>query len=170
MAGRSTGHLRVAPPASAPDRSALDRSIRVVLAEDHALMRRSLRLLLDGQEGVDVVAEARDLNTVMGDVHQHRPHVLVLDLGMPNGSSIDVIRLLREQVPGTEIVALTMEDGPGFAHQALEAGAIGFVLKDSADTELPSAVRRAVRGEEFVSARVAARSGLPRGRGSSATP
>lgn len=151
-------HLHLAPPADATGSgSPLERSIRVVLADDHTLMRRSLRLLLDGQQDVDVVAEAADLTAVERHVHRHQPHVLVLDLGMPNGSSIEVIRRLREQVPRTEIVVLTMEDSPGFAQQALEAGAIGFVLKDSADTELPEAVRRAARGEEYLSPRVAVR-------------
>jgi two-component system, NarL family, response regulator NreC len=78
-------------------------------------MRRSLRLLLDGEAGIDVVAEAGDLSTVVHHVHGHSPHVLVLDLRMPGGSSIETIRRLREQVHDTEIVALTMEQSPGFA-------------------------------------------------------
>jgi len=137
--------------------AATDPSIRVVLADDHALMRRSLRLLLDREEGVDVVAEAGDLTTVIRHVRRHVPHVLVLDLGMPNGSSIDVIRGLREQAPDTEIVVLTMDDSPVFAQQALDAGAIGFVLKDHADTELTEAVRGAARGDEYLSPRIAGR-------------
>ena len=72
--------------------------------------------------------------------------MLVLDLRMPNGSSIETIRRLREQVPGTEIVVLTMEESAAFAQQALDAGAVGFVLKDRADEELPEAVRRAAAG------------------------
>jgi len=148
-------HLQLAPKPRGS--SSTDGSIRVVLADDHALMRRSLRLLLDSAEGIEVVDEASDLAEVTHHVHGHRPHVLVLDLGMPNGSSIEVIRLLRKQVPDTEIVVLTMEDGPGFAQQALDAGAIGFVLKDYADTELPRAVRSTARGEEYLSPRVAAR-------------
>ena len=130
--------------------------IRVVLADDHALARRSLRLLLDGEEGVKVVAEAGDLKTVTRHVHGHRPHVLVLDLGMPDGSSIETIRRLREEVPSTEIIVLTMEDSPEFAQHALDAGAIGFVLKDFADPELNRAVRAAARGEQYVSPRVTA--------------
>lgn len=153
-----TAHLQLARP-SESDGSGLplERTIRVVLADDHALMRRSLRRLLDSQAGIDVVAEAVDLTAVARQVQGHQPHVLVLPLGMPNGSSIEVIRRLREQEPRTEVVVLTMEDSPGFAQQALDAGAIGFVLKDSADTELPEAVRRAAHGEEYVSPRVADR-------------
>jgi len=146
-------------PAPATIRADLwpERLIRVVLADDHPLMRRSLRLLLDGEEDVDVIAEARDLPTVIRDVNKHVPNVLVLDLGMAKGSTVEVIRRLREQVPDTEIVMLTMEDTPGFAQQALDAGAIAFVRKDFADTELPEAVRSAAYGEEYLSPQVAAR-------------
>jgi two-component system, NarL family, response regulator NreC len=139
----------LAPSAPAP--------IRVVLADDHALMRRSLRLLLDTEEGVEVIAEASDLASAVRHVHGHQPHVLVLDLSIPNGSSIETIRKLRERAPDTEVVVLTMEDSPVFAQRALAAGALGYVLKEFADTELPPAVRTAARGEEYVSPRVAAR-------------
>lgn len=131
--------------------------IRVVLADDHALMRRSLRLLLDTEEGVEVIAEASDLASAVRHVHGHQPHVLVLDLSMPNGSSIETVHELRERAPDTQVVVLTMEDSPVFAQRALAAGALGFVLKEFADTELPPAVRTAARGEEYIGPRVAAR-------------
>jgi two-component system response regulator NreC len=130
--------------------------IQVVLADDHIVMRRGLRLLLEGEEDLRVVAEAADLSSVMHHVHGHAPHVLVLDLQMPHGSSLETIRRLRDQVPGTEIVVLTMERSPRFAQQALDAGAIGFVLKDRADTELPTAVRQAAVGVEYISPHVSA--------------
>jgi DNA-binding NarL/FixJ family response regulator len=130
--------------------------IQVVLADNHAGMRRSLRLLLAREEDVEVVAEATDLSAVVRHVHGRVPHVLVLDLQLPNGSTLETIRRLREKVPDTEIVVLTMETSPLFAQQALDAGAVGFVLKDRSDSELPAAVRRAARGEEYVSPRVAA--------------
>lgn len=134
-----------------------DAPIRVVLADDHDLVRRSLRLLLQGEDDVEVVAEACDIASVLRHVHGHAPHVLVFDLQMPGGSSIEAIRRLRERVPETEIVVLTMEQSPAFAQRALDAGAVGFVLKDRADTELPAAMRRAAHGEEYVSPAVAAR-------------
>jgi two-component system response regulator NreC len=131
--------------------------IRIVLADDHPVMRRSLRRLLDGEDRVEVVAEADDLPTVKHHVHGYLPRVLVIDLSMSNGSSIEAIRQLRRQVPGTEIVVLTMEDSTVFAQQALGAGAIGFVVKHDADAELMVGVLSAARGEEYVSLRVAAR-------------
>jgi len=117
-------------------------------------MRRSLRLLLDNESDLEVIAEADDLGLVVHHVQGQRPHVLVLDLGMPGGSSIDAIKRLRQQVPETNVVVLTMEDNPVFAQQALSAGAVGFVLKDSADADLPAAVRAAAKGEEYVSPRI----------------
>jgi two-component system, NarL family, response regulator NreC len=129
-------------------------AIRVVLGDDHSLVRRGLRLLLEREPGVEIVAEAGDIPNTMRYVHGHRPHVLVLDLSMPNGSSIDAIGRLREQAPETEIVVLAMEDDPAFAQHALDAGAIGYVLKDVADDALPRAVRSAAHGERFVSGRV----------------
>jgi two-component system response regulator NreC len=127
-----------------------------VLADDHVSVRRNLKALLDREDGMTVVAEAADLSTVARHVRGHRPHVLVLDLEMPGGSSLEMIARLRCVVPDTEIVVLTMEPSPIFAQQALEAGAVGFVLKDRADDELPKAVRMAAGGGEYVSPRVTA--------------
>jgi DNA-binding NarL/FixJ family response regulator len=129
----------------------------VVLAEDHALMRRSLRLLLEAAGGIEVVGEAHDLATAADQVHHHLAHVLVLDLGMSNGTSIEAIRRLRSLRPGTGIVVLTMEESAAFAQAALDAGAIGFVIKHAADSELMSSVLSAARGVEYVSPRVAVR-------------
>lgn len=144
--------------ATAPDANAAraHEPIRVLVADDHALVRRSLRLLLAGEDDVEVVAEACDIATVLRLIHGHAPHVLVLDLQTPGGSSIEAIRRLHELAPNLAIVVLTMEQSPAFAQRALESGAVGFVLKDRADTELPAAVRRVARGEEYVSPRVAA--------------
>lgn len=151
-------HLHLAPsPAASGSVVSAASPIRVVLADDHALMRRGLRLLLDGEEGVEVIAEAVEVASVVRLVHSHRPHVLVLDLGMPDGANIETIGELRERVPETQTVVLTMDDSPVFAQRALAAGALGFVLKDLADGELPQAVRAAAGGEEYVSPRVAVR-------------
>jgi two-component system, NarL family, response regulator NreC len=128
--------------------------IRIVLAEDHALMRRNLLRLLDGEADLNLVAEARDVSAVIRHVEDHVPDVLMLDLHMTGGSSIETVQRLREQVPATEIVMLTMDPSPGFALRAISAGAVGFVIKDNADEELPTAVRCAAQGREYVSSHV----------------
>jgi two-component system, NarL family, response regulator NreC len=135
--------------------------IRVVLAEDHATMRRSLRLLLDIEHDIEVLAEASELSAAISCVRRHRPGVLVLDLRLPNGSTIDAIRDLREGAPATEIVVVTMQQSLPVAMRVLQAGAQGFVLKDSADAELVEAVRRAARGQRFASPRLEGTPGLP---------
>ncbi len=151
-------HLHLAPSPPGTGSAVYAASpIRVILADDHTMMRRTLRLLLDGEDGVEVIAEADDLASVMRNVHAHQPHVLVLDLNMPDGSGIEALSQLRERVPETQIVVMTMQDSPAFAQRAFAAGAIGFVVKELADEELPQAVRAAARGEEYVSPRMAAR-------------
>jgi two-component system response regulator NreC len=133
------------------------RRLRVIVADDHVLMRHSLRKLFEAEGDVELIAEASELKAAVRQVRAHRPDVLVLDLRMPGGSSIDAIGTLREQAPGTRVVVVTMEDNPLFAQRALDAGALGFVVKDYADEELPQAVRAAARGERYVSPRLAAR-------------
>jgi two-component system, NarL family, response regulator NreC len=128
--------------------------VRVVLAEDHPTMRHSLRMVLDHEDDVELVGEAFDLRTTERQVNRYRPGVLVLDMRLRDGSSIDAIRRIRRRAPGSQIVVLTMDDSPGFAEQARAAGAIGFVLKDTADAELADAIRSAAAGEHYTSPRM----------------
>ena len=120
-------------------------------------MRRGLRRLLEDEPEVKVVAEAAELTSAGREVGGHHPQVLVLDLNMRGGASIEAIRALSERAPHTAIVILTMEDSPVFAQRALAAGALGFVSKDLADEELGEAVRAAASGAQYLSPRVAAR-------------
>jgi len=131
--------------------------IRIVLAEDHALLRDSLRLSLDAEEGVEVIAEANDLASATRCVDRERPHVLVLDVGMVRGSSARKIGKLRARAPDTQVVLLTMEESPVLAQHILACGALGVVLKDRADEELGQAVRAAAREKEYLSPRIAER-------------
>jgi two-component system response regulator NreC len=132
-------------------------TIRIVLADDHAVVRRGLRMLLDGEARFEVVAEAGDVNGARRYVRGHHPAVLVLDLNMPGGSSLEAIPAIRAESPDTQIVVLTMQDEPQFAREALAGGAIGFVLKEAADAELVEAVHRAAAGEGYLNPRLGAR-------------
>src|SRR5437588_771205 len=98
-----------------------EQPIRVVLADDHAQMRRSLRQLLQSEAVLDVIAEETDLAAVPRVLDAHAPRVLVLDLGMYGGSTIGAIRRLRKAAPDTRIVVLTIDDDPVFAQHALDA-------------------------------------------------
>jgi len=131
--------------------------IRIVLADDHAVVRSGLRMLLDSEPDFEVVAEASDVDSARRYVRGHHPAVLLLDLNMPGGSSLEAIPAIREESPGTQIVVLTMQQEPAFARQALGTGALGYVLKEAADDELVEAVRRAAVGQSFLNPRLGAR-------------
>jgi len=131
--------------------------IRIVLADDHAVMRSGLRMLLEAEPGFEVVAEAGDAASAERYVLGHKPDVLILDLNMPGGSGLDAIPRVRETAPNTKIVVLTMQRDPAFARQALSAGASGYVLKNAADDELVNAVRLAAKGETYLNPQLGAR-------------
>jgi len=128
-----------------------------VIADDHAVVRRGLRQLLEAEGGFEVVAEAGDISGARRYVRGHHPDVLVLDLNMPEGSSLDAVPDIRTEAPDTAIVVLTMQNEPAYARQALSAGVLGYVLKDAADAELVEAVRRAAEGDSYLNPRLGAR-------------
>jgi two-component system response regulator NreC len=128
--------------------------IKIVLADDHAVVRAGLRLVLDAEEGLEVVAEAGEIDTTKRMVRAHRPTVLVLDLNMPGPDSLPAIPELAEQ---TAVVVLTMQNDPAFARQALQTGAKGYVLKESADAELVQAVQAAAQGRTYLNPELGAR-------------
>ena len=122
-----------------------ERAITLVLADDHNVMRSGLRMLLDAEPDFEVLAEAADVPGAFRNVRGHRPDVLVLDLNMPGGSSIDAIRRLAPISPTTAVVVLTMEEDRAFVREALDAGAKGYVQKQAAGKELVRAIREAIR-------------------------
>jgi two-component system response regulator NreC len=107
-------------------------------------------MILDSEEDFEVLAEAGDITSAIRYVGAHRPTVLVLDVTMPEGSTLPSIPAIREASPGTAIVVLTMESEPAFAREALRAGALGYVLKEAADDELVTAVRLAADGQTYL--------------------
>ena len=131
--------------------------VTVVIADDHAVVRKGLRMLVDSEPDLRVVAEAGTVPDALRMARAHRPAVLILDLNMPGGSSLQEIPTIREQAPDTAIVVLTMQNDPSFARQALQSGALGFVLKESADDELLEAIRLAANGDNYLNPRLGAR-------------
>ena len=127
------------------------RTITIVLADDHHLVRCGLHLLLEAEDDLDVVADAGTAGDALESVVALRPDVLVLDLNMPGElTALDAIPLVRDIAPDTAVVVLTMHRDPAYARRALKSGALGYVLKDSADGELVEAVRRAADGESYL--------------------
>jgi two-component system, NarL family, response regulator NreC len=150
--------LRLAPVPDSQPNARSDEPITIVLADDHAAMRESLRALLDGEADIDVIAETDSLQSVIDHMRSRRPDVLVLDLGMTNVSSgIESLGRMHREARDTRIVVLTMNDDPAYARRALDNGAVGLVLKEMADSDLPAAVRDASRNRRYVSPSIAAK-------------
>jgi two-component system response regulator NreC len=131
--------------------------ITIVLADDHAVARTGLRLLLEAEHDMEVVAEAGDVEAAQRYVLGHKPAVLVLDLNMPGGSSLEAIPRIAERSPGTAVVVLTMQQDPAFAREALRAGARGYVVKHAAGEELVQAIRAAAGGGTWLNPELGAR-------------
>jgi two-component system response regulator NreC len=130
---------------------------RIVLADDHAIVRDGIRLVLEAEGDMEVVAEASDGDGAVRFTLGHKPDVLVLDLNMPGVSGLEAIPRAREASPETKVVVLTMQDEPAFAREALRAGARGYVVKQSAAAELVGAVRAVVAGDTYINPSLGAR-------------
>jgi two-component system response regulator NreC len=129
----------------------------IVLADDHKVVRSALRMLLEAEDDISVVAEAGTAEDAVRYVLGHKPTVLILDLDMPGRPSLEAIPDILAASPQTQIVILTMRSEPEFARQALQLGVRGYVLKEAADTELVQAVRSAAAGETYLQPALGAR-------------
>jgi two-component system response regulator NreC len=130
---------------------------RIVIADDHRVVRSGLRMVLDREDDLEVVAEAGNVADARRYVRAHRPEVLILDLNMPGDPSLPAIPALLEESPDTRVVVLTMQEDPAFARDALRAGASAYVMKEAADDELVQAVRAAASGGTFLNPQLGAR-------------
>ncbi|MFF5264368.1 response regulator [Actinomadura viridis] len=126
------------------------RPIRILLADDHALVRRGVRLILDNEPDLHVVAEAGDGAEAVEIARRVRPDLVVLDVAMPRLTGLQAARELARTLPHTRILILTMHDNEQYFFEALKAGAAGYVLKSLADRDLIDACRAAMRGEPFL--------------------
>lgn len=126
-------------------------TVTVLLADDHPFVRRGLHSLLDSEPGLTVIGEAEDGLQVIQMAEKLRPHVLVVDLMMPNLNGLEVIRTLRRRLPDTRMIVLSMQSADPYVVAAFRAGAMAYVLKDSAPHEVVAAIRDALRGVKYIS-------------------
>jgi DNA-binding NarL/FixJ family response regulator len=124
--------------------------VRVLIADDHGIVRSGVKLLLDRQPDMEVVAEAEDGIDALEKTLEHRPDVVVLDVSMPRMTGLQATHEIKQQVPETQVLILSMHDDERYLFEALRAGAAGYVLKRAADQDLVDAVRAANRGEPFL--------------------
>jgi two-component system response regulator NreC len=126
--------------------------IRILIADDHAVLRAGLRLLLDAEPDMQVVGEAGNGIEALRRARELQPDILLLDMAMPEMSGLDVLRALRETLPGTRVLVLTMHDDEGYLREVLSAGGAGYVLKRAADVELLTAIRAIQQGGTYLHA------------------
>lgn len=131
--------------------------ITVVLADDHTVVRSALRMLLESEGDVEVVAEAENAEDAVRYTRGHKPAVLILDLNMPGESGLAAVPQVKDASPDTNVVILTMQNEPAFAREAFQAGALGYVLKEAAEEQLVEAVRLAAEGKTYVQPEMGAR-------------
>jgi len=143
---------------------------RVLLADDHAILRAGLAMLVRAQPDLEVVGEAADGIEALEKIRKTKPDVVILDLTMPRMNGFDALREIVRDIPQTKVLVLTMHDDPAYGRSLLAAGALGYVTKKAADRELLTAIRAVREGRQFVDVtqaeamlpRIAARRGDPR--------
>ncbi len=128
----------------------MPEKVRVLLADDHAVLRSGLSLLINNQKDFSVVGEAPTGIATIALSEELAPDLLLLDINMPKLGGLEIITTLKQKSPDMKILILTMHDEPEYLRQALKSGASGYILKKAADTELLSAMRAVINGEVYV--------------------
>jgi two-component system response regulator NreC len=131
--------------------------LRVLLADDHVTVRHGLKLLIDSQPDMEVVAEASDGNAAILQAVEVRPHVVVMDISMPGVNGLVATRRLKRMVPDTAVITLTRHSDDAYLQELLRAGVAGYVLKQSAPSELLHAIRAAAAGGQYLDSALTAR-------------
>lgn len=132
-------------------------SIRVLIVDDHAVVRAGLRLLLEAEEDLEPVGEAGNARDAIFQARALKPDVILMDVVMPDQSGLDVLPELLRERPETKVLMLSMQDDPHYVRQAFSAGARGYVLKEAADTEVVAAIRDVAHGGRYVHPELGAR-------------
>jgi two-component system, NarL family, response regulator NreC len=131
--------------------------IRVIVVDDHTLVRSGLRLMLEAEEDITVEDEGGTADEAVRLARLHKPDVVLLDVVMPGRSGLDAVAEIKEAAPKAEILVLSMQDDPSYVREAFAAGSSGYVLKDAADNELVTAVREVAAGRRYVHPTLGAR-------------
>jgi two-component system, NarL family, response regulator NreC len=132
-------------------------AIRVVVVDDHAVVRSGLRKVLDAEADIEVVAEAGSVRDAVFEARSHRPDVIVMDVVMPGQSGIEGTPLVLHEAPDAKVLVLSMQDDPRYVREAFAAGASGYVLKEAADTDVVEAVREVSEGRQYLHPTLGAR-------------
>jgi two-component system response regulator NreC len=132
-------------------------SVRILIVDDHAVVRSGLRLLLEAEEDLEPVGEAGSARDAIFRARELKPDVILMDVVMPDGSGLDAVPTLVHERPETKVLMLSMQDDPHYVRQAFSAGASGYVLKEAADTEVVAAIREVARGGRYVNPELGAR-------------
>jgi DNA-binding NarL/FixJ family response regulator len=128
----------------------MSAGVRILIADDHGIVRSGLKLLLDRQPDMQVIAEAEDGVDALEKTIAERPDLAILDVSMPRMTGLQATHEIKKQAPGTHVLILSMHDDERYLFEALRAGASGYVLKRAADQDLLDAIRAAARGEPFL--------------------
>jgi len=131
--------------------------IRIVIVDDHAVVRSGLRMLLDSEDGLETVAEAGTARDAIFEVRKHKPDVVLMDVVLPDRSGIETTPDVLKEAPEARVLVLSMEDDPRYVREAFAAGASGYVLKEAADSELVAALKQVAAGEPYVHPALGAR-------------
>jgi two-component system response regulator NreC len=132
-------------------------TIRVLVVDDHAVVRSGLRRVLDAEKDIQTVGEAANVERAVFEALETKPDVVLLDVVMPGKSGIDGMPALLQALPDVKVLMLSMQDDPRYVREAFEAGASGYVLKEAADTDVVDAVRAVAAGERYVHPALGAR-------------
>ncbi len=132
-------------------------STRVLIVDDHAVVRAGLRMLLDAEEDIEPVGEAGNAREGIFEARSLKPDVILLDVVMPGQSGLEVLPQLVHENPDAKVLVLSMQDDPQYVREAFAAGASGYVLKEAADAEVVSAIREVARGGRYVHPELGAR-------------
>lgn len=139
--------------------------MRILIVDDHPLVREGVRTLINHQSGLEVVGEAADADGALEAIARLEPALVLTDIGMKQVSGIALAAQIRERWPAIHVIVLSMYDNPDYVHQAMQAGARGYVLKDAPSSDIVDAIRAVAAGDTFLSAslsRQSARSDGPR--------